>query len=48
MDELLTGVCRGDQLNSDNTKIAMDHNNRTIEMFAPKVLMSHDAMEERP
>ena len=39
---------RNDQLNSDNTKIAMDHNNRTVEMFAPKTLMNFDAMEDRP
>ncbi len=33
-------------LNSDNTKIAMDHNNRTIEMFAPKILTNFDAMDD--
>lgn len=39
---------KGDQLNSDNTKIAMDHNNRTIEMLAPKMLTNFDALEDRP
>lgn len=35
---------KSDTLNSDNTKIALDHNNRTVEMLAPKVLMNFDAM----
>lgn len=33
-------------LNSDNTKIAMDHNNRALEMVAPKALTNFDAMDD--